>query len=118
MRFLIDNSLSWRLAKWLGETGHDAIHVRDIGLGDAPDQVIYSRASSETRILVTQDVDFGALLALDANPTTSVVLYRLNDGRLDIQTRRFADLLSHFAAELIPGTIVVLTDATTRIRRF
>ncbi len=32
MRFLIDNALSPRIAEGLNEAGHDAIHVRDIGL--------------------------------------------------------------------------------------
>ncbi len=44
MRFLIDNALSPRIAEGLNEAGHDAIHVRDIGLASATDDKILSHA--------------------------------------------------------------------------
>ena len=40
MRFLIDNALSPALAALLQQAGHDAIHVRSIGLQHADDDVI------------------------------------------------------------------------------
>ena len=63
MRFLIDNSLSPRLATMLAQDGHDCIHVRDLGLASAADRVIFDLAASEQRIVVAQDTDFAAILA-------------------------------------------------------
>jgi len=47
MKFLIDNALSSALAALLQQAGHDAVHVRSIGLQDADDDVIFDRAARE-----------------------------------------------------------------------
>ena len=64
MKFPIDNALSLRLATRLKEDGHDALHVRDIGLQTATDKAIFERAIAESRVIVSADTDFGTLLAL------------------------------------------------------
>ncbi len=55
MRFLIDNALSPALAALLQQAGHDAIHVRELGLQHADDEVIFERAAAEHRIVVSAD---------------------------------------------------------------
>ena len=65
MKFLIDNALSPLIARELSANGHDAIHVRDIGLAKADDEIILARAKSEDRIIVSADTDFGTLIAID-----------------------------------------------------
>jgi len=64
MKFLIDNALSPVVAAELRDGGHDAIHVRDCGLADADDAVIFDRAAHEQRAVVSADTDFGTILAL------------------------------------------------------
>jgi len=63
MRFLIDNALSPGLTALLREAGHDAVHVRDIDLQHADDEVIFEHAALDGSILVSADTDFGTLLA-------------------------------------------------------
>ena len=64
MKFLIDNALSPYVALALRSEGHDVLHVRDISLQRASDEVIIQCASEEDRILVSADTDFGSLLTL------------------------------------------------------
>lgn len=60
MRFLVDNALSPVLATLLADAGHDAIHVRTLGMQRAEDVQIFDRAATDERIVVSADTDFGA----------------------------------------------------------
>jgi predicted nuclease of predicted toxin-antitoxin system len=74
LRFLPDEGLSPRVAALLRAAGHDAVHARDVGLTSAADPVVLQHALDDTRVLLTLDTDFGALLAHSRAALPSVVL--------------------------------------------
>lgn len=47
-----------RSAEYLRTLGHDAVHVREVGLKGRADQEIVAFARAEGRVLVTRDRDF------------------------------------------------------------
>ena len=58
MRFVVDASLPRSAVPLLGELGHEAVDVRDIGMRNATDDVIAAHAQSKRLTLVTRDFDF------------------------------------------------------------
>ena len=117
MKFLIDNALSPVLAHRLRQEGYDAVHVRDLGLASAPDPVIFDVATTEERVIVPADTDFGTLLALRSSLKPSVILFRREDHRPLGQLAVLLANLSAIRSDLEQGAIVVFEDARVRIRR-
>lgn len=118
MRFLIDENLSPRLADLLRTAGHDAVHVRDLGLASAPDEVVMSVAGTDLRTLISADTDFGTLLARTGATAPSFLLIRRASGRRAIeQAALIVDNLEAIAEDLEIGAVVVLGERALRIRR-
>ena len=118
MRFLIDNNLSPLLAENVKAAGHDAVHIRDLGLEAATDLVVLDQARSQDRVLVSADTDFGALLARSGATSPSVLLIRRLLGRRAAEQAALIQAnLPPVAEDLAAGAIVVLGDDWLRVRR-
>lgn len=117
MKFLVDNALSPGVASHLRENNHDAIHVLELGLGAAEDEVIFARAASEDRVLLSADTDFATLLALRGETKPSVILFRRGvDRRAAQQAALLLANLKAIEQSLELGCVVVFDDARMRIR--
>ena len=117
MKFLIDNALSPALAALLQQAGHDAIHVRSIGLQHADDDVIFDRAAVEGRILVSADADFGTLLAVRSSRQPSVIQFRGEGSRQpEALARTLRANLPQIVDALENGSIVTFEPARVRVR--
>lgn len=69
MRLLVDAQLPRRLARELGQAGHDVVHVASLPQSNqTPDETIAALARSEDRIVVTKDADFVASFWLRREP--------------------------------------------------
>lgn len=117
MRFLVDNALSPILAVDLRRAGHDAVHVRELGLASAPDDAILLLAAEEHRILISADTDFGTLLAMRRECEPSVVLFRRRyDRRPQRQALVLLANLPGIEEDLLRGSIVIIEGVRLRIR--
>jgi predicted nuclease of predicted toxin-antitoxin system len=58
VKFLVDANLPPDLAIWLGESGHEAVHVDDVLKPPALDAAILHYARAKACVLVTKDSDF------------------------------------------------------------
>ena len=118
MRLLVDNALSPGLALAPAEHGHDAIHVRDVGLAHATDAQIFAFAAQQDRAVLSADTDFGTLLALRGERSPSVVLWRRQSPRRAVeQAAVLVGVLATVESELREGAIVVVEAARIRVRR-
>lgn len=95
MKFLVDENLPPRLAAWLNERGHDAVHVQDIALLGTTDRRIREAASKDQRVIVTKDSDFDApgegtrVLKLSIGNSSTPALLAWLDQSLFIAVARF-----------------------------
>ncbi len=117
MKFLIDNALSPTVALELNRAGHDALHVRDLGMHAASDEEIFERAAQDDRVVVSADTDFGTLLAIRKQTKPSVILFRHGSQHRPADQ---AALLNANLAQLIgaleTGSIVVIQPERVRVR--
>jgi len=117
MRFLIDNALSPVVAEGLCQSGHDAIHVRDLGLAAAADSTIFEHAERDRRVIVSADTDFGTILALRHTDRPSVILFRGATPRRPMsQVKLLLANLGEITPSLKRGAVVVFEPRRIRVR--
>lgn len=117
MRFLVDNNLPLRFAEGLRAAGHDAVHLREVGLADALDDAVFDAAVREQRVIVAQDTDFGTMLALQRTSYPSVILFRRRAKSVEALLPILLANLPSVTAELEAGAVVVFEDWRLRVRR-
>jgi predicted nuclease of predicted toxin-antitoxin system len=117
VKFLLDQNVSPALVGLLADANHLAEHVRDLGMREAPDDVVLAAARDADAVLISSDTDFGELLARSNAKGPSVILLRRQEGR---RASKIASLiianLQAVADDLASGAIVVLDDDRVRIR--
>jgi predicted nuclease of predicted toxin-antitoxin system len=117
MRFLADAGISPRTVEFLRRRGHDALHVRDIGLQRASDREIVDRALADSRVVLTFDLDFGEILALGVQTGPTTVVFRLSDERADAVNQHLQVVLDEQTDTLASGALVFVEDTRYRVRR-
>lgn len=103
--FLIDMNLPASLARAL--TGAPR---------SGGDESIVDHARARAEVIITNDLDFGRILAVQGTSTPSVVVLRLRDVRPDRIAQVLAARLPAVTDVLISGAIVLIDDSSVRIR--
>ena len=58
MKFLLDQNLPASLIPLLEHLGHEGLHVRDLGMGEATDAQIWAEAGRCHAVVVSKDSDY------------------------------------------------------------
>lgn len=117
MRFLADAGLSAATVDLLVQLGHEATHVRTLGMQRAADADIVARARVDSSVVLTFDLDFGDVLALGVLDKPSVIIFRLSDERAPSVNQRLAAVLAECSAALESGALILVENARYRIRK-
>jgi len=111
MKFLVDRCAGRRLAEWLRRQGHDVSEARTMP-EDPGDAALLEMATEQTRVLVTIDTDFGALIYLGGAVHSGII--RLPDVPANDRIALMAQILLRHSETELAGAIV--TASRTRIR--
>ena len=114
MRFIVDESTGYGIARFLRAQGHDVLIVAEV-IPEADDIAILQRAFAEERIVVTNDKDFGDLIFRRGEPHHGVILLRLQDESGDNRVQVMAALMAQYDTKL-PGRFAVVTENKVRFR--
>lgn len=116
MRLLVDMNLSPRWVGLLAGADIEAVHWSTIGAMSASDVEIMSHARASDHVVLTHDLDFGAILAATQGEKPSVVQLRADDVSPDVIGRQVLAALRQLAAELEEGALVTIEPHRTRMR--
>lgn len=100
MRFLANRNISPKTIAVLRQQGWDIVCVSELLPVNASDQEIMELARQENRAVITQDLDFSALLALGGYARPSLVTLRLAISNPEIVTRRLVQVLPNMEGVL------------------
>ena len=118
LRLSADMNISPKTVKALQQRGWDTVRASEYLPANARDLEILNFARCEGRVVVTQDLDFSALLALGGYDRPSLITLRLSASDPDTVTRRLLEVLPVIEQMLLrEGCAVTVEDVSVRVRR-
>jgi hypothetical protein len=118
IRYLLDADLPRSASQSLRERGCDAVDVRDIGLGQAPDDVIFRYAVTHRYTLITADKGFTNLLRFPLGTHAGLIVARFPP---HTPARRKGRILIRWVPPLdendVVGCLLIIEPGGVRIRR-
>jgi predicted nuclease of predicted toxin-antitoxin system len=116
MKFLIDMNLSPRWVEVLQSEGWDSVHWSEIGQPDATDSELMEWAREHGRVVLTHDLDFGAMLAATQATSPSVAQIRTQDVRPESLAPLLILVLRRYENELTEGALLIADRSRSRVR--
>lgn len=116
MKLLIDMNLTPRWVDVFVDAGFEAAHWSALGRAFAPDREIMDFAVANSYVVVTNDLDFGAILAMTNAARPSVVQIRGGDLSPEAIGGQVLEALRQMGPELLEGALVTVDPLKTRAR--
>jgi predicted nuclease of predicted toxin-antitoxin system len=116
MKILVDMNLSPRWVDFLSRAGYEAAHWSKIGPHNACDDVVLRWAIDHGHIVLTSDLDFGAILAATRERRPSVVQLRSDALTPDAVGALVLAAIRESGQELSEGALLSVEVARARLR--
>ena len=118
MLFLIDSDLPRSLAGVISSLGHEALDVRGLGLGSAPDERIAAEARQRGACLVTGDFGFADIRNYPPADYAGITVLEIPG---DAGTEGILSLARSWLAQpdllkLLPGRLAIVAPGRIRLR--
>lgn len=114
MKLLIDMNLSPAWTNVLKAAGWEAVHWSSIGDPRAPDKDIMIWARTNGYVILTHDLDFGALLAATRAECPSVLQIRTQDVNPYHMQTLVISVLGRFKEHLEKGALITVDEKKSR----
>ena len=101
----------------LREAGHEAVHWSTVGAPDAPNPDLMAWARDRRAVVLTNDLDFSAILAASADAVPSVLQLRMQDLLPAAAAPVVLAALAQFADDLSAGALVTVDPHRARARK-
>lgn len=98
---LFDENLSEAVVDTIGVLFPRSVHLRALGLGGAPDAVVWETAKRLGLILITRDYDFQTMSVMHGHPPKVIPLDAFNPSNADVirVLRKHATDIERFAGD-------------------
>lgn len=116
MKILLDMNLSPRWTEVLAAAEITSIHWSSVGSVQASDPEIMAYAQSGNWVVLTQDLDFGAILATTHGEKPSVIQLRSEDVSPEAAASSVIVAVRQMAAELEAGALLTIDPKRVRLR--
>jgi predicted nuclease of predicted toxin-antitoxin system len=116
MKILVDMNLSPAWVDFLIRAGYEATHWSQVGPPDAHDDAVMRWANDHGHIVLTSDLDFGAILAATKERRPSVLQLRSDALTLDAVGTLVLAAIRRSLQELSDGALVSIEPARARLR--
>ena len=116
MKILIDMNLSPAWVPALKDAGFEATHWSRVGQANASDETVCAYARSHAFILLTHDLDFGAILAATHAEAPSVLQIRTQNVDPEYLSEMVVAALRECREYLERGALVSVDRSTRRVR--
>jgi predicted nuclease of predicted toxin-antitoxin system len=116
MKLLVDMNLSPRWCACLHAGGFEAMHWSELGVACAADVDIMAYARASTFVVLTNDLDFGAILAATGGTSPSVVQIRARDISPDAIGTQVLFALKQCEVDLSAGALLTIEADRSRLR--
>ena len=116
MKLLVDMNLSPRWVPFLAASQLEAVHWSNVGSVKAPDTDIMAYAREHGHVVLTNDLDFSAILAATHGTKPSVVQIRSDDLSPDTIGPSVVNAVKQLATQLESGALVSVEPHRTKVR--
>jgi predicted nuclease of predicted toxin-antitoxin system len=117
VRIKLDENIPARLARDLGDLGHDVETVVGEGLTGGDDGKIWRATQQESRFFVTQDLDFSDLRRFTPGSHAGLLLVRLREPGRKALALTVRHVFSSQMTANWKGCFVVVTEKKLRVLR-
>lgn len=115
MKIKLDENLPALLAESIHKLGHDVQTTLEEGLQGEKDQTIWKAAQTESRFLITQDLDFSDIRKFAPGTHAGLLLVRLRAPSLRNLITVIEEAFRYEKTDEWQGCFIVTTERKTRV---